>query len=199
MKTRSLLAAVGLTFAAAVISAQQPALKSGLDLATFDKSVRPQDDLFRHVNGNWLKNTEIPADRPVTGTFIQLSDKAEADLYSLIEELSGNPNRKPGTVAQQVGDLYVSFTNEARINSLGAEPLKPTLERIEGITSPAELARVIGELSMIGVPGPVGGFIDADAGDPTKVALYLNQGGTSLPDRDYYLADDPKFAEVRTK
>ena len=199
MKIRSFVAAAGLAFAVTVVSAQQPALKSGLDLATFDKSVRPQDDLFRHVNGAWLKNTEIPADRPVTGTFVQLSDKAEADLYSLIEQLSGNPNRKPGTVAQQVGDLYVSFTNEARINSLGAEPLKPTLVRIEAVTSPAELARVIGELSMVGVPGPVGGFIDADAGDPTKVALYLNQGGTALPDRDYYLLDDPKFVEVRGK
>ena len=199
MKTRSLFAAAGLVFAVSIVSAQQPALKSGLDLATFDKSVRPQDDLFRHVNGTWLKNTEIPADRPVTGTFIQLSDKAEADLYSLIEQLSGNPNRKPGTVAQQVGDLYVSFMNEARINSLGAEPLKPTLARIDAITSPAELARVIGELSMVGVPGPVGGFIDADAGDPTKVVLYLNQGGTALPDRDYYLLDDPKFKEVRAK
>ena len=199
MKTRSLLAGAGLALAVTVVSAQQPALKSGLDLATFDKSVRPQDDLFRHVNGMWLKNTEIPADRPLTGTFVQLSDKAEADLYSLIEQLSGNPNRKPGTVAQQVGDLYVSFTNEARINSLGAEPLKPTLARIDAITSPAELARVIGELSMVGVPGPVGGFIEADAGDPTKVVLYLNQGGTALPDRDYYLLDDPKFVEVRGK
>lgn len=196
---RFFVAAAGLACAATVVAAQQPALKSGLDLATFDKSVRPQDDLFRHVNGTWLKNTEIPADRPVTGTFVQLADKAEADLYALIEQLSGSPNRKPGTVAQQVGDLYVSFTNEARANSLGAEPLKPTLARIDDISSPAELARVIGELSMVGVPGPVGGFIDADAGDPTKVALYLGQGGTTLPDRDYYLVDDPKFVEVRTK
>src|SRR5262245_39133282 len=122
MTTRSLLAAAALALAVATTSAQQqPALKSGLDLATFDKSVRPQDDLFRHVNGAWLKNTEIPADRPVTGTFVQLSDKAEADLYSLIEQLSGNPNQKPGSVAQQVRDLYVSFTDEARINKLGAE------------------------------------------------------------------------------
>src|SRR6187431_2127066 len=149
MNVRGAFAAATLAAAVAggVVIAEQSPLKSGLDPAGFDKSVRPQDDLFRHVNGAWLKNTEIPADRPVTGTFVQLSDKAEADLYALIEQLSGNPNRKAGTVAQQVGDLYVSFTNEARINSLGAEPLKPTLSRIEAITSPAELARVIGELS----------------------------------------------------
>lgn len=199
MKIRSLVLAAGLVCGVTAVAAQQPALKSGLDLATFDKSVRPQDDLFRHVNGTWLKNTEIPADRPLAGTFVQLSDKAEADLYALIEELSGNPNRKPGSVAQQVGDLYLSFTDEVRINSLGAEPLKPTLARIDAINTPAELARVIGELSIVGVPGPVGGFIEADAGDPTKVVLYLNQGGTALPDRDYYLLDDPKFVDVRTR
>ncbi|MBK9243116.1 MAG: peptidase M13 [Acidobacteria bacterium] len=199
MDIRRILIVAGLACAASVVTAQQPALKSGLDLTAFDKSVRPQDDLFRFVNGTWLKNTEIPADRPVTGTFIHLTDKAEADLYALIEELSGNPNRKPGSVAQQVGDLYVSFTNEARINRLGAEPLKPTLTRIDGITTPAELARVIGELSIVGVPGPVGGFIDADAGDPTKVALYLGQGGTTLPDRDYYLLNEPQFVEIRGK
>lgn len=199
MQIRKFLIATGLACAVGVVAAQQPALKSGLDLSTFDKSVRPQDDLFRHVNGTWLKNTEIPADRPIAGTFIQLADKSEADLYALIEELSGNPNRKPGTVAQQVGDLYVSFTNEKRLNELGAEPLKPTLARIDAITTPGELARVIGELSVVGVPGPVGGFIDADAGDPTKVALYLGQGGTTLPDRDYYLLDEPKFVEIRGK
>ncbi|MCR4373861.1 MAG: M13 family metallopeptidase, partial [Acidobacteria bacterium] len=199
MQIRKFLVAAGLACAVGVVAAQQPALKSGLDLSTFDKSVRPQDDLFRHVNGTWLKNTEIPADRPIAGTFVQLSDKSEADLYALIEELSGNPNRKPGPVAQQVGDLYESFTNEKRVNELGAEPLKPVLTKIDAIASPAELARVIGELSVIGVPGPVGGFIDADAGDPTKVALYLAQGGTTLPDRDYYLLDDPKFVEIRGK
>jgi predicted metalloendopeptidase len=199
MKVRNYLFVVGLVCVAGIVSAQQPALKSGLDLASFDKTVRPQDDLFRHVNGTWLKNTEIPADRPITGTFVQLSDKAEADLYALIEELSGNPNRKPGTVAQQVGDLYVSFTDEKKLDALGAEPLKPTLTRIDAITTPAELARVIGELSIVGVPGPVGGFIEADAGDPTKIALYLGQGGTTLPDRDYYLLDDPKFVEIRGK
>lgn len=204
MSTRSLALTAAFTCAVTLVSAQQArapqvGLKSGLDLTTFDRSVRPQDDLFRHVNGGWLKTTEIPADRPIAGTFVQLSDKAEADLYAIIERLAGDPNRKAGSIAQQVGDLFASFANEARVNSLGAAPLKPTLDRIDAITTPAELARVIGELSVIGLPGPVGGFVDADAGDPTKVALYLFQGGTTLPDRDYYLLDDPKFVEIRAK
>lgn len=204
MKTRAGLVAAGLIALVGVVAAQQrpaPAggMKSGLDMATFDKSVRPQDDLFRHVNGNWLATTEIPADRPIAGTFVMLSDKAEADLYAIIERLSGDPNKKPGSIAQKVGDLYASFMDEARLNSLGAAPLKPGLARIDAIGSPAEFARVTGELAVVGLPGPVGGFIDADAGDPNKVALYLSQGGTTLPDRDYYLLDDPKFVEIRTK
>jgi putative endopeptidase len=184
--------------AASLVSAQS-ALKSGLDPAGFDKSVRPQDDLFRYVNGTWLTKTEIPADRPVYGTFVQLDEKAEADLYALIEELAGDRNKKPGSTAQQVGDFYASFTNEAKLNTLGADPLKPHLAEIDRIKNTTEFAELVGRLSIIGLPGPVGGFIEADAGDPTKVALYLGQGGTALPDRDYYLKDDPKFTETRTK
>ena len=195
-KRSSLLALLAVT-SIGLVSAQQ--LKSGIDPTAFDKSVRPQDDLFRYVNGDWLTKTEIPADRPVYGTFVQLAEKAEADLYALIEQLAGDRNKKPGSVAQQVGDLYASFTNEARLNTLGADPLKSHLAEIDAVNSPAALATLLGRLSVIGLPGPVGGFIEADAGDPTKVALYLGQGGTALPDRDYYLKDDPKFADIRTK
>jgi len=182
--------------AGSLLLAQQ---KSGLDPTAFDKSVRAQDDLFRHVNGGWLAKTEIPAERAVYGTFVQLDERAEAHLYALIEELAGDRNRKPGSTAQQVGDLYTSFMNEARLNQAGAAPLKPRLAEVDAVTNAQQLAALLGKLSVIGLPGPVGGFIEADAGDPTKMALYLFQGGTALPDRDYYLKDDAKFADVRTK
>jgi predicted metalloendopeptidase len=159
--------------------------------------VRPQDDLFRHVNGGWLAKTEIPADRPIYGTFVALSDKAEADLYAIIEELAGDPNKKTGTRAQQIGDLYASFTNEARLEQLGNAPLKPQLAEVDAISNTTELARFIGRKSMVGLPGPVGGFVEADAGDPNTVALYLFQGGTALPDRDYYLSSDEQFVKTR--
>ena len=197
MKLRVLTFA--LVVSAAAVAAQRPAPKSGLEPANFDKSVRPQDDLFRHVNGAWLTKTEIPADRPTYGTFVQLDEKAEADLYALIEELAGTPGKKPGSTAQQVGDLYASFTNEKRIDSIGAAALRPRLAEIDRLRNTAEFAALTGELSVIGLPGPVGGFIEADAGDPTQVALYLRQGGIQLPDRDYYLKDDPKFADIRGK
>ena len=200
MQLRSaVLAAVLTGAAAALVGAQAPALKSGLDSTTFDKSVRPQDDLFRYVNGGWLTKTELPADKATYGTFVQLSDKAEADLYALIEELAGDRNKKTGSPAQLIGDLYSSFIDEAKVNSLGATPLKARLAEVDAISDARQLATVLGKLSMSGLPGAVGGFIEADAGDPTQVALYLNQGGTALPDRDYYLVDNPRFAEARTK
>jgi predicted metalloendopeptidase len=135
----------------------------------------------------------------VYGTFVQLDERAEADLYALIEQLAGDPGKKPGSTAQQVGDLYASFVNEKRLETLGAQPLAPRLSEIDAIRDARQLAEVIGRLSVTGLPGPVGGFIEADAGDPTRVALYLFQGGTALPDRDYYLKDDPKFADIRAK
>jgi putative endopeptidase len=201
MNIRAVFAAAALTAAVAggAVLAQQAPLKSGLDPAGFDKSVRPQDDLFRHVNGAWLTKTEIPADRPVYGTFVQLDEQAEAKLHLLIEELAGSPNKKPGSTAQQVGDLYLSFTTIDRLNKLGAEPLRPRLAEVDAIRDTRQLAETIGKLGVVGLPGPVGAFIEADAGDPTKVALYLFQGGTALPDRDYYLKDDPKFADIRAK
>jgi predicted metalloendopeptidase len=199
MRLRPALFAAIIVLLSALPTAQQPALKSGLDPASFDKSVRPQDDLFQYVNGGWLAKTELPADRAIYGTFVQLSDKAEADLYALIEDLGGDKNKKPGSTAQQVGDFYASFISEAKVNAAGATPLKAHLAEIDALKTPAAMAELAGKLSMMGLPGPVGGFIEADAGDPTKVGLYLVQGGTALPDRDYYLKDDPPFPDVRAK
>ena len=201
MKLRSLARAAALAVIAlgGALAAQQSSLKSGIDPSGFDKTVRPQDDLFRYVNGAWLATTEIPADRAVHGTFVQLAEKAEADLYALIEELAGDRNKKPGSTAQQVGDFFASFTNVAHLNTLGGEPLEPRLAEVDKIASTTQLAELIGRYSVVGLPGPVGGFVNADAGDPNQMALYLFQGGTALPDRDYYLNPDVKFADIRTK
>jgi endothelin-converting enzyme/putative endopeptidase len=199
MTLRSAALAAGLLVAGVALGAQQPALESGIDTTQFDKTVRPQDDLFRYVNGGWLATTEIPADRPIYGTFVALQDKVEADLSSLIEELAGNPNKAHGSTAQQVGDLYASFIDTEKLNALGAAPLRPHLAEIDALETTDEMAALVGRLSMVGLPGPVGGFIEADAGDPDTVVLYLFQGGTALPDREYYLSDDARFADARAK
>jgi putative endopeptidase len=195
---RSFLAA-GLVAAATLGLAAQQALQSGLDRSTFDTAVRPQDDLFRHVNGGWLSRTEIPADRAIYGTFVQLTEQAETDLAELIQGAAKSPNRPPGSNAQPIGDLYASFMDEAALNAAGAAPLKPRLAEVDAIKTTAEFADVLGRFSMIGIGGPVDGYIEADAGDPSRVAVYLSQSGTALPDRDYYLNTDARFADIRAK
>ena len=124
MKVRHVLVACAVVLAAHTLVAQQ-ALQSGLDRSTFDTAVRPQDDLFRHVNGAWLARTEIPADRANYGTFVQLTEQAETDLAEIIQGAAKSPNRPSGSNAQLIGDLYASFMDEAAVNALGASPLKP--------------------------------------------------------------------------
>ena len=200
MKVRHTVSfSLGVVVLATLALSAQSDLRSGVDTQAFDRAVRPQDDLFRHVNGGWLTATEIPSDRAVYGTFVQLADKAETDLRALIEELAASSNRQAGSTAQQVGDLYASFMNEAAINTAGIGPIKDKLAEIDAVKTPAELATLIGRYSHAGLPGAIGGYVEADAGDPTRHALYLEQGGTSLPDRDYYLLDEPRFVDIRTK
>jgi len=179
-------------------SAPEPAA-SGLDVSLVDKAVRPQDDFFRHVNGGWLSKTEIPADKSSYGSFVELADKSEADIKAIVEEAANNPNAPAGSIVRQVGDFYVAFMNQKRADELGAAPLKPELARIDALKTTADFAREVGELSARGLTGPVGGFIEADAKDPNTPILYLVQAGTALPDRDYYLKTEAKFANIRAK
>jgi predicted metalloendopeptidase len=197
MKVRYVLCAA-IAIAGITAAAQTP-LQSGVDLSGRDTSVRPQDDMFRYVNGGWLARTQIPADRSNYGSFAQLAEQAEADVQALIQEQAALPNRQPGDIAQQVGDLYASFMDEATIERLGASPIAAHLAEIDAVKTPAELAVVIGRHSMIGTSGAINGYITGDKGDPTRTALYLVQGGIAMPDRDYYLKDDARFVEARAK
>lgn len=185
--------------AAAALAAQQSSLKSGIDVANVDASVRAQDDFYRHVNGRWLARTEIPADKPLYGAFTELTDKAELDLRAIIEAAAAGTARQPGSAAQQVGDLYASFMNEARVEQLGAAPVRAELQKIDALATLDDVAAASGELSAFNAGGPVNVGIDADAKDPSSPIAYFLQAGTALPDRDYYLQNDPRFVEIRSK
>ena len=158
-------------------------MKPGLEKAAFKESVRPQDDLFRHVNGKWLDETEIPEDKAIHGSFYMLADDSELAVREILEEASQNPS--PG-VSQQIGDLYACFMNEQHIEELGAAPLQPELKRVDAVTNLAELFTLIGELESEGVGGFWGSYVDNDPGNPERYLLHLYQGGLGLPDRDYY-------------
>ena len=174
-------------------------LASGLDLTAFDKAVRPQDDLFRHVNGGWLAKTEIPADKASYGSFDMLFDKAQADLRNIVEEASKSTTKTPGSDTQKIGDFYDSFMNEARVEELGLTPLKDELAAIDALKTKTDLARHFGHFFKLNLINPIVGYVDGDAKEPGKDILYLYQGGLGLPDRDYYLKPDPKLNEYRQK
>jgi predicted metalloendopeptidase len=173
--------------------------RSGVDRRNMDLSARPQDDFFRYVNGSWLARTEIPADHTSIGSFGDLRDASDANVRTLIEEAARRPNRAPGSIDQQIGDLYTSFMNDARADQLGAAPIKAELDRIDAIKTPADLASCIGALAAMGVGG-MDLSVAPDPKQPTVTMLAMGQSNiTLMPDRDYYLKDDPKLAETRTK
>jgi putative endopeptidase len=172
---------------------------SGIDLATFDKNVRPQDDLFLHVNGGWLAKTEIPADKSSYGAFEMLADKAQADLRAIVEDAAKMTNKPAGSDAQKIGDFYESFMNEARTDELGLKPLESELAAIDRLQSKTDLARYLARMFKLNLINPVVGFVDGDAQQPDREILYVLQGGLGLPDRDYYLKDETKLKEYREK
>jgi putative endopeptidase len=177
--------------------AQSP--RSGLDVAGFDRAVLPQDDLYRYVNGGWLSRVVMPADRVSYGAFAELSDRTERDLREIIEEVSARPNRPRGSTAQQIADLYASVMDEVRLQQLGASALQPELRRIDAIRSAHDMAAEAGYLASIAAGGPFGGSVGIDPLNPGAPVVRVNQGGTLLPDREYYLKDDATLAAVRDK
>lgn len=170
-------------------------LRSGIDTSSLDPAVRPQDDLFRHVNGRWLAEHEIPADRAMDGAFRLLHDQAEEHVRAIITELGANASADGGTPAAQVGALYASFMDTERVEALGLDPIRPELERIDGAADRVELVTVLGELQRTGGAGAVGFWVDNDAKDPERYVVFLHQGGLGLPDEAYYREDT--YAAVR--
>jgi predicted metalloendopeptidase len=183
---------------AGAIAAAAPAAqhRSGLDPATFDRSVRPQDDLYRYVNGGWLDGTVMPDERVVYTAATELQERVEQDLRALIEEIAARPDRRPGSAAQKIGDLYTSIVDTAHLEALGHAPLAPELSRIEGARTPGELAAVAGHLSATSTAGPFFGTVAVDPRNGARV-VHLSQGGTLLPDREYYLSLAADFPRLR--
>jgi len=188
------------TPAAAAAAAPAPVpLVSGLDLTGFDRSVRPQDDLYRFVGGGWLARTEIPPDRSNYGSFIILDDKAQEEVRNLIVAASQQPSRAPGSEAQKAGDYYLAFMDTERVESLGLEPLRSELARIDAIATLRDVARYIGHAQRLGVAHPFFWYSTPDNKNSSVYIGSLVQSGLTMPDRDYYLNPDNKYAQFRAK
>ncbi len=185
-----------LTGITAILAVQQVAAQGDLDTSAFDRSIRVQDDLFMHVNGNWLRNTEIPSDKSNYGSFIKLDDMSSDRIKEIIENAAEETHAK-GTLNQKVADFYRCFMDEKKANQLGVSPISKPLEKVTTISTPQELVQHFGELGVIGVPTPIGMFIGVDEKKSTDYLATIVQGGTTLPDRDYYLSDDDSYVEAR--
>ena len=169
------------------------AIHSGIDLSFVDDAARPQDDLFGHVNGRWLTDHRMPADRATDGAFRLLADRAEEQVRDLITEAAA-AGAAEGTDEQRIGDLYASFMDTDTIARVGVAPLRDELARIDAATTPSELAGVLGALQRTGINGLTGVFVDTDSKDSTRYLLHLSQSGLGLPDESYYR--DAQHAEV---
>jgi predicted metalloendopeptidase len=169
------------------------AIRSGIDLSYVDDAARPQDDLFGHVNGRWLDDYPIPADRATDGAFRLLADRAEEQVRDLITE-AADQKAATGTDQQRIGDLYASFMDTDAVARIGIQPLLDELATVDAAPTADALAVVLGDLQRTGVGGGTGGYVDTDTKNSTRYLLHLSQSGLGLPDESYYR--DPQHAEI---
>jgi len=163
-----------------------------------DPAVRPQDDLYGHVNGGWLQTAEIPADLPTAGGFIDLHLEAEAQVAEILRDAADRSQRGEtgaGSHEQKIGDLFASFTDEDTVEALGAQPVLDDLAAIEAVSDTSGLLQLLGQLERGGVVGAVGSHVETDDRNSERYVVNVRQGGLGLPDESYYR--DDTFAEVR--
>jgi putative endopeptidase len=166
--------------------------RSGLALEELSAEIRPQDDLFRYVNGSWLDRTEIPEDKARWGSFHLIAEQAEKDVHAIVEE---SQQAEPGTEARKIGDLYTSFMDTERIEAQGAAPLADVLARVDAVADIPGFLRTIGEFEREGIAALIHLYIEPDPGNPERYVPFFIQGGLSLPDESYYRLDN--FQETR--
>jgi len=159
---------------------------SGIDRDELDPGVRPQDDLFRHVNGKWIDRAEIPADKARWGSFYLLAEESEKAVREIILEAQ---TAEPGSEERKFGDLYASFLDEQKVEALGATPLADDLATVDGISSIPVLLGTLGRLERAGVAGAFQLYVDNDPGNPERYLVFVEQSGLGLPDESYYRDD----------
>ncbi|SEA01249.1 M13 family metallopeptidase [Alkalimonas amylolytica] len=168
----------------------QAALTSGVELENFDSSVRFQDDFYYAVNGKWIENNPIPADRSRIGSFDILHQQAQQAVLDIIEAVASRTDLVEGSNEHKLASFYNSFMDQNHLNTLGIQPIQPLLDKIAALESSAQLAGLKAELQRDGVAGLFGWYVNNDARESTQYAVYLFQGGLGLPDRDYYFNED---------
>ncbi len=178
---------------------QEEPVASGLEIANMDSTVRPQDDFFRFVNGNWLKRTAIPSDRGAWGSFNELSEFNNNAVLSVLKKAGENPKYTEGTDQRKASDFFSIGMDSSLAESAGLNPLNPTLKKIEAINNKTDLQNYLIEQELEGGGAFFGFQVFPDLKNSKKMAAYLGSGGIGLPERDYYIKTDPKSKETREK
>ena len=188
-------AAASAASAAAPVASAPPVVESGIDKVGQDPAVRPQDDLYLAMNGTWLKNTEIPADKARWGTFDALRELSDQRVKGIIEELASKP-QPAGTINAKIGDFYASYMDTAAIDAAGLKPLAPYQAQLDAVKNKKELVLLMGKwVPFTDMPLNLG--VSPDARNPAIYSAGSFQGGLGLGDRDYYLKPDARFAKAR--
>jgi putative endopeptidase len=185
-----------LSIAIAGFAQSTPATPPGFSLDTIDKTVDPCVDFYQYACGNWLKSAEIPADQTSWVSFVELDERNMGIMRDILEKAAVNdPHRS--AIDLKIGDFYDSCIDEKAADTKGIEPLKPELDRVAATKDKASLIDAIARVHLIG-PNPLFNFYSSpDLHNADQVIAYIDQGGLSLPDRDYYIKDDPKMAGMR--
>src|SRR6266700_788795 len=173
------------------------AASAGFSVDDTDKSVDPCTDFYQYACGNWMKKADIPADQPEWASFIEVDERNKAILHDILEKAAkGSPNRS--AIDQKIGDYYGACMDEKGVEAKGLDPLKPELDRVAAAKDKSGLIDALARVHLIG-PNPLFNFYSSpDLHNADMVIAYIDQGGLTLPDRNYYIKDeDAKMVEMR--
>jgi putative endopeptidase len=183
----------GLTAASAAAPVFPP---WGLTLEHIDRQVAPGEDFFRHASGTWLKDAKIPGDRRMAGVNLELNQRNEQQLQTVVSTLDLSPDTALDAEGRKLRDLYRSFNDTRTVEIRGLSPAQAGLDRIAAAKTHADIVALMGDPEMP-VDGPFGLLLDIDEKDPAHYVVYFGQSGLGMPDRDYYLLKDKGSVETR--
>ncbi len=184
-------------FGIALAACSRTQYDSGIEMSNFDRSINPQDDFYRYVNGTWLAKTEIPADKSNYGAFTELFEANEKRLKEIVEEAAKAADETDDPNMTKVGDFYLSYMDTTLVEELGLKPIEDEMARIEAIRNKKDIIKQFAHFQRIGAQTPLYLYVNQDLKNSTEYIGYLHQSGLGLPDRSYYLKPDEKFREIR--